>query len=39
MLPNQKYINEWLAERSLVLKPGFADLLKGYTDLYSKNII
>lgn len=39
MLPNQKYINEWLSERSLELNESFSSQLKTYADLYGKNII
>ena len=33
-----KYINNWLTERAVTLKPGFSELLKAYASIYEKNI-
>lgn len=39
MIPNQKYINEWLNERNITLAPSFAEQLRNYAELYKKGII
>lgn len=33
-----RYINKWLKERDITLKPGFSELLKSYASLYEKNM-
>lgn len=37
-MPDYKYVNEWMAERNIVLAPGFADNLKGLANAYKKNM-
>ncbi len=38
-MPNYKYIDEWMARRSIILAPGFAENLKGLVEAYKKNMV
>ena len=38
-MPNYKYIDEWMARRSITLAPGFAENLKGFAKAYKKNMV
>lgn len=37
MIPNQKYINQWLAERNITVERGFAEKFRSYVSLYKNH--
>lgn len=37
-MPDYKYIDRWMAQRDIILAPGFAENLRAYAEMYKKNM-